>query len=143
METEYISTETGCKYLRKYKIEDGTSFLYDEGFNDGIETAISCIGNEVPSADVRPVKRARWIESDDHGICSNCGTTEYSKNRKFCHNCGADMRHKKETTMNKKYYSHEDLVEALMGYTWRDEDERLLDDADEKRAWIEAWLYPL
>ena len=42
--------------------------------------------------------------------------------------------------MGKKYYSHEDLVEALMGYTWRDEDERLIDDADEKRAWIEAWL---
>lgn len=52
MATEYISTETGCQYLRKYKIEDGTSFLYDEGFNDGIETAISCIGIEVPAADV-------------------------------------------------------------------------------------------
>lgn len=59
MATEYISTETGCQYLRKYKIEDGTSFLYDEGFNDGIETAISCIGNEVPAADVVEVVRCK------------------------------------------------------------------------------------
>ena len=35
---------------------------------------------------------ARWIESGDHVICSNCGTSEYSSNRKYCHNCGAAMR---------------------------------------------------
>lgn len=32
------------------------------------------------------------------------------------------------------------LVDALMTYTWRDEDDRLIDDADEKRAYIEQWL---
>lgn len=56
MTTEYINTETGCQYLRKYKIEDGTSFLYDEGFNDGIETAISEL-SVMPTADVVEVVR--------------------------------------------------------------------------------------
>ena len=32
------------------------------------------------------------------------------------------------------------LVDALMAYTWRDEDERLIDDADEKREYIKQWL---
>lgn len=52
MVTEYVSAETGCQYLRKYKIGDDTSSPYDEGFDDGIETAISCIGTEVPATDV-------------------------------------------------------------------------------------------
>jgi hypothetical protein len=111
MATEYISTETGCQYLRKHKIEDGTSFLYDEGFNDGIETAISCIGNEIPAADVRPVAKGKWLPyefGDYHWHkCSVCGVadkyieTVYRKGfidneifsvRNFCPNCGADMR---------------------------------------------------
>lgn len=32
------------------------------------------------------------------------------------------------------------LVDALMTYTWRDEDERTIDDADEKREYIKGWL---
>lgn len=32
------------------------------------------------------------------------------------------------------------LVDVLMNYTWRDEDERLIDDADEKREYIKQWL---
>lgn len=104
MATEYISTETGCQYLRKYKIEDGTSFLYDEGFNDGIETAISCIGNEVPAADVRPVVRGRWEWNKHYGLyqCSNCHNSyvdiEWVKEGKwkYCPSCGADMREKAE-----------------------------------------------
>lgn len=32
------------------------------------------------------------------------------------------------------------LIDALMTYTWRDEDEHLIDDCDEKRRFIEQWL---
>lgn len=32
------------------------------------------------------------------------------------------------------------LIDALMAYTWRDEDERLIDDADEKREFIKNWM---
>ena len=42
--------------------------------------------------------------------------------------------------METKYISLEDLVEALMSYTWRDDDGFLIDDADEKRAYIEEWM---
>ncbi len=78
MATEYINTETGCQYLRKYKIEDGTSFLYDEGFNDGIETAISCIGNEIPAADVRPVVLCRDCKKYNASI-KTCEAYEYGQ----------------------------------------------------------------
>ena len=32
------------------------------------------------------------------------------------------------------------LIDALMTYTWQDEDEHLIDDWDEKRRFIEDWL---
>ena len=32
------------------------------------------------------------------------------------------------------------LIDALMTFTWRDEDEHLIDDWDEKRKFIEDWL---
>lgn len=69
---------------------------------------------KAPAADVRPVIRGQWIESekafeDDWGniiekkcICSACGFTqketnvygssEYIRKSNFCPNCGADMR---------------------------------------------------
>ena len=33
-----------------------------------------------------------------------------------------------------------DLVDALMSYTWRNEDGFLVDDCDEKKSLIESWL---
>ena len=96
MATDYISTETGCQYLRKYKIEDCAGILYDKGFNDGIETAISCIGNEVPAADVRPVVRGRWeCATPVTCKCSECGHAIgdwYVARYNYCPSCGADMR---------------------------------------------------
>jgi len=100
MATEYISTETGCQYLQKYKIEDGTSFLYDEGFNDGIETAISCIGSEVPAADVRPVAEISDAVDDAIDFLSSVHTQMpyhvysalFDLICGICPNCGADMR---------------------------------------------------
>lgn len=61
--------------------------------------------DEVPAADVRPVKNGRWIELENQNyspfdptsreydlLCSNCGAKHYGKERNFCPNCGADMR---------------------------------------------------
>lgn len=42
-----------------------------------------------------------------------------------------------------RLYDADALVDALMTYTWRDEDERLIDDADEKRECIKQWLTDL
>ena len=33
-----------------------------------------------------------------------------------------------------------DVIDALMQYTWRDEEDAEIDDADEKRAFIEGWF---
>lgn len=54
--------------------------------------------NEIPAADVRPVRRGKWtLNKDGSGTCSECGRTQ--KNcwdldnwDNFCHFCGADMR---------------------------------------------------
>ena len=60
---------------------------------------------ELPAADVRPVKRGKWIDRDDdyYGwnmwACSVCGEefvltegTPDMNEYHFCPNCGADMR---------------------------------------------------
>lgn len=53
----------------------------------------------VPTADVQPVKRGKWIKiTPKHSRCSVCDTTcliavyPISKRANFCPNCGADMR---------------------------------------------------
>lgn len=53
--------------------------------------------DDMPAADVQPVKRGRWIIADDveHfiAVCSECGRTEDSRDIKdmpYCH-CGARM----------------------------------------------------
>lgn len=40
----------------------------------------------------------------------------------------------------KEYIEREALIDALMMYTWRDEDDREIDDSDEKRKFIEEWF---
>lgn len=82
-------TTTGCKYLRKYKIEDCAGILYDKGFNDGIETAISCIGTEVPSADVVEVVRCKdcrfFHNGYDEKCCINHKGVVATDENGFCH----------------------------------------------------------
>lgn len=61
---------------------------------------------EIPSADVQPVRRGKWIdctfydpcekswEQDFEFECSNCGYKIYNKpndNNLFCGHCGANM----------------------------------------------------
>lgn len=120
MATDYISREAAVEAVRYYKVSGGTNFLYDEAYNDGIDTAISCIGNEVPPADVPPVVHGRWIpmtyirELTENGqpncrwekaikpddvdglMCSECGEIfDFADARNFCPNCGTDMRGEK------------------------------------------------
>lgn len=42
--------------------------------------------------------------------------------------------------MVKKYIDCEALIDALMSYSWHDENDFSIDDADEKRKYIEGWL---
>ena len=52
----------------------------------------------MPTADVQPVKHGRWIVSDDGYVrCSECKSKAFIENDEtiitdFCHGCGADLR---------------------------------------------------
>ena len=54
--------------------------------------------DDLPIADVKPIRRGHWIEKtgfdgwgDTIYTCSECETTEYIKSS-FCPWCGADLR---------------------------------------------------
>lgn len=63
---------------------------------EAIHFDIRSIINELPAADVQPVKRGEWEESENelNKFCSCCkkvcGTIYDTEN--YCPNCGADMR---------------------------------------------------
>lgn len=109
--SEYIDRESAVNIpvkpeeYRSYKAYDFDR-VYEDGWNDAIE----CI-KSIPAADVKPVKRGRWIDKQNpqwkaysHDCCSICGWWNtrnarcYGKNGmdghslNYCPNCGADMR---------------------------------------------------
>lgn len=52
--------------------------------------------DDIPPADVRPVKHGKWIEKQDkdgktYGVCSNCGYKQYAGHLKYCPECGGKM----------------------------------------------------
>lgn len=77
--------------------------LYVDGKYDTAEYHVSVpviIQNikDIPAADVRAVKRGRWM-AGIHGsvsiVCSVCGYEWYvasTMSQNYCPNCGADMR---------------------------------------------------
>ena len=54
-------------------------------------TGIWAVIDAIPAADVRENRHGRWIDVDDHLLCSNCGATYYGVDNNFCPNCGARM----------------------------------------------------
>lgn len=60
---------------------------------------IDLVIEDVPTADVQPVKHGRWVENSDpgqnineHYMCSECGCTFHNwANDNYCPNCGAKM----------------------------------------------------
>ena len=69
----------------------------DACFNGWNNNAHDCAENirSIPAADVRPVRRGRWITRPymmgQTEYCSRCGEN-YGRKHNFCPNCGADMR---------------------------------------------------
>lgn len=88
---EYISRE---EVLKKF-LERGSGYINELTMRDMI--------NEIPAADVQPVKRGRWEEEHYSELlwcyeatCSECGYESTDKYRitnshRFCENCGARM----------------------------------------------------
>lgn len=40
---------------------------------------------------IEELKKGRWIDMDDHVMCSCCGATHYGADKNYCPNCGAQM----------------------------------------------------
>lgn len=79
-----------------------------EGLNVPISEVAIKIGQvlrDTPTSDVKEVKRGKWKHlGGDEWLCTNCGeviTTEGSwekPTKKYCNECGADMRGDKVLT---------------------------------------------
>ena len=93
----YISRQSAIdidpppKHLREYQTGN-LDDAYESGWYDA-QAEIS----QIPSADVRPVIRGKWIKEDDrvnHWHCSNCDFVAGQIHRfyKYCPNCSADLR---------------------------------------------------
>ena len=48
--------------------------------------------NEIKLADVRPVRRGRWVRNNGRWCCDKCTCQAVAIRSPFCPNCGADMR---------------------------------------------------
>lgn len=68
-------------------------------FINGIETVLEYAEN-LPAADVAPVRHGRWIDKGEYAVCTECGGrsgTQYDSVEpiplmtQFCQNCGAKM----------------------------------------------------
>ena len=71
------------------------------GFKSQDMTVTEFVEDELPAADVAPVRHGRWIDAYPdieanpmfmYGICSECGFEQgISKYLNYCPNCGARM----------------------------------------------------
>lgn len=77
------------EYIRKNAIRCNIILL---GLPWDIERRILGVIDKEPSADVREVKRAKWVKYPAVTECSNCknwiGVNEHPR---FCSRCGAEM----------------------------------------------------
>jgi len=55
-----------------------------------VQDAIKKAMDHMPTIEER--KTGRWIDMDDHVMCSCCGATHYGADKNYCPNCGARMR---------------------------------------------------
>lgn len=105
---EYIDkVEIGAKIQASY-IRREVAYGDTHEFTRGMRKALKFI-QDMPAADVQPIRRGRWEEvpdwydNDVHYRCSACnaefylevGTPEYNEYW-YCPHCGADCREKEE-----------------------------------------------
>lgn len=92
-----------ARYIDADALRDRLQSLAYDDWNQGVSTTWANAYSEVadmiddfPSADVREVKRGRWIRHDDlpYSECPFCNArwSHITENFKFCFACGADLR---------------------------------------------------
>lgn len=77
------------------KREDTIKAIESETYrHDYLDHVIDII-EDIPSADVAPVRHGRWVTTYRYGFpiweCSECGTQTGTANFPYCYNCGARM----------------------------------------------------
>jgi len=94
---------------------------------------------DAPAADVEPKRKTgRWIDLDDHLLCSSCGASHTGPDKNYCPNCGAKMDAEPPTV------THNDIPPEMIEAAERNE-KRINERVDklyeeliaEKRAEIE------
>ena len=98
MAKEYIERDAVVKELQEEL--DYESLRYTKEQNKYIDIGLGIALRTVkrlPAADVVEVKRGYWIEVTKNMSwkCSECGELSCC-NPNFCHNCGADMRERRD-----------------------------------------------
>ena len=91
-EKEYIEREAVKSKLKNMEATSPNK-VYQNAMEDMIYYFISKIIDEIPSADVAPVRYGHWIECN-YGLTFECSEykypTEYNLTD-YCPNCGAKM----------------------------------------------------
>ena len=62
-------------------------YAYKVGYNEAIDNIVDF----EPTADVVKREKGRWIDMDNHVMCSCCGAAHYGVDKNFCPTCGAKM----------------------------------------------------
>lgn len=79
--SKYFEREAVIEFIRSYRHSADIAFHMEEHLN------------EIPAADVRPVRHGRWGVKNE---CSECGCQPWFERDihtiNFCPKCGADMR---------------------------------------------------
>lgn len=99
MKTLFAPTERGRKvrimdeYIKRSDIAEKSTYLFDTALGYTECVTMEDI-EDIPSADVSPVRHGRWIliETDEEQLffCSECKDKEYWESD-FCPACGAKM----------------------------------------------------
>lgn len=90
---EYINREEALMWFKTYLHTGEDSIPTD--------TVLGDLRYAIPTADVAPVRRGRWMQTIDNGCemhqCDQCGSRvlkelyEYENPNRYCYHCGAKM----------------------------------------------------
>ena len=85
---EYIKREAAIERLKKNLYASNPDSFSYLCFQDAINSV-----QEIPAADVEPVRHGRWVKDGEVVVCSECGEEhawdEYRAT--YCEDCGAKM----------------------------------------------------
>lgn len=74
-------------------LRDNLQALAYDDWNQGVTTswadAYSEFADMVEEMPTIERKTGRWIDMDDHVMCSCCGATHYGADKNYCPNCGS------------------------------------------------------